>query len=179
MISSHLTRELATAGGSRSACAAPPAVVEPSSSRRHPGRRRGDEGDRGGRATAASSNDVTVRPVIWWRYAGDDWAAYDQLPPAIRRRLTEHAYDAWSVNALILWRRYRRLHPTEQRAERALLRYLDHCERLERRAFATDHLRRHGDLLPHDAARVTVLRYDVALAGARRGRGPCCPGAAP
>ena len=112
-----------------------------------------------GPVTTGTSNDVTVRPMIWQRHDGDDWAAYDRLPAAIRRRLNEHAYDAWSVNALMLWRRYRRLHPTEQRAQRALLRYLDHCERLERRAFAGDYARRHGHALPHQAARVAVLRY--------------------
>ncbi len=112
-----------------------------------------------GPVTAETSNDVTVRPMIWQRHDGDHWAAYDLLPAAIRRRLNEHAYDAWSVNALMLWRRYRRLHPTERRAQRALLRYLDHRERLERHAFAGDYAHRHGHVLPHEAARVAVLRY--------------------
>ena len=83
-----------------------------------------------------ATNDGTIREEIWRRYPGDDWAAFDQLPPSIRRRLAEHAYDAWSVNTLILWRRYRRLHGSAEKAQRALLRYLDFCERLERRAFA-------------------------------------------
>ena len=109
----------------------------------------------------ATSNDVTLRADAWRRHAGDDWAAFDQLPAVIRRRLSEHAYDAWSVNALILWQRYRRLHPTTERAQRALLRYLDHCERLERRLFAGDYTRRHGHVLPHEAARADVLRYDA------------------
>lgn len=39
-------------------------------------------------------NDVTERPHIWRRFDGDDWAAFDSLPPVIRRRLHEHAYDA-------------------------------------------------------------------------------------
>ncbi len=106
-----------------------------------------------------ASNDGTIRHSIWQRYEGDAWAAFDQLPKAIRQRLNEHAYDAWSVNALILWRHYRRLHPTHERALRGLLRYLDHCERLERRAFAADYMRRHGTQLPHDAAGTAVLRY--------------------
>ena len=60
----------------------------------------------GRNATAKpASNDRTIRDTIWRRFAGDDWAAFDQLPPSVRHRLTEHAYDAWSVNALILWRR--------------------------------------------------------------------------
>ena len=109
-----------------------------------------------------TSNDGTIRGAIWRRYDGDDWAAYDKLPPAIQRRLHEHAYDAWSVNALMLWRHYRRLHATAERAQRALLRYLDHCERLERRAFAADYARRHGESLPHEAAGVAVLRYSTA-----------------
>lgn len=103
----------------------------------------------------AAANDVTSRDGWWRRFPGDDWACFDALPPAIRQRLHEHAYDAWSVNALKLWRHYRRLHPTAARAERGLLRYLDHCERLERRAFAE----RHGAPLPHDAAAASVLRY--------------------
>jgi hypothetical protein len=105
------------------------------------------------------SNDGTIRDEIWRRYAGDDWAAFDQLPPAIRRRLAEHAYDAWSVNTLILWRRYRRLHGSAEKAQRALLRYLDFCERLERRAFAEAYAGAHGATLPHIAAEVPVLRY--------------------
>ena len=85
------------------------------------------------RADQRATNDGTVRAAIWKRYAGDEWAAFDQLPQSIRRRLHEHAYDAWAVNALMLWRHYRQLHRTSGRAERALLRYLDYCERLERR----------------------------------------------
>ena len=73
--------------------------------------------------------------------------------------MAEHAYDAWSVNALVLWRHYRRLHPTAERAVRGLLRYLDYCERLERQAFAADYVRRHGIALPHEAAGIPVLRY--------------------
>jgi hypothetical protein len=109
-------------------------------------------------SSKSRTNDGTVRDAIWRRYAGDDWAAFDQLPPAIRRRLTDHAYDAWAVNALMLWRHYRRLHGTVARAERALLRYFDFCERLERRAFAERYLRTHGTMLPHVAANLTVLR---------------------
>ncbi len=105
------------------------------------------------------SNDKTIRDIIWRRYDGDAWSAFDQLPVAIRRRLNEHAYDPWTVNALMLWRHYRRIHPTAERAQRAMLRYLDHCERLERGAFAEDYAQRHGAALPHEAAGVTVLRY--------------------
>jgi hypothetical protein len=109
------------------------------------------------------SNDGTIREEMWRRYPGDDWAAFDQLPPAIRRRLTEHAYDAWSVNTLMLWRRYRRLHGSAEKAQRALLRYLDFCERLERRAFAEAYAQDHGAILPHIAADVGVLRYEIGL----------------
>lgn len=104
-------------------------------------------------------NDITFRERMWRRFGGDDWACFDALPPVIRERIQEHAYDAWSVNALMLWLHYRRLHPTAERAQRALLRYLDHCERLERRAFAEDYIRRHGASLPHEAAGIAVLRY--------------------
>lgn len=86
-------------------------------------------------------------------------AAFDQLPPVIRRRLSERVYDAWSVNTLILWRRYRRLHGSAEKAQRALLRHLDFCERLERRAFADSYAREHAATLPHIAAEVPVLRY--------------------
>ena len=111
-----------------------------------------------------ATNDGTVRAAIWKRYAGDEWAAFDQLPQSVRRRLHEHAYDAWAVNALMLWRHYRQLHRTLDRAERALLRYLDYCERLERRAFAAHYVRRYGEPLPHEAAGIPVLRY-AALSG--------------
>lgn len=115
----------------------------------------------GAASLLAPSNDGTIRDRIWRRYQGDDWAAFDQLPPVVRRRLTEHAYDAWSVNALMLWRHYRRLHPTVERAQRALIRYLDYCERLERVAFAEAYVRQYGDPLPHTAAGVSVLRYET------------------
>ena len=105
------------------------------------------------------ANDRTIREAIWRRFDGDEWAAFDELPQAIRQRLTEHAYDAWSVNALILWRHYRRLHPTAERAVRGLLRYMNYCERLERQAFAADYVRCHGSALPHEAASIPVLRY--------------------
>ncbi|GGC67147.1 hypothetical protein GCM10011504_51450 [Siccirubricoccus deserti] len=39
-------------------------------------------------------NDRTVREAIWWRFGGDEWAAFDALPPAIRQRIQCHAYDA-------------------------------------------------------------------------------------
>lgn len=105
------------------------------------------------------SNDTTLRDAMWRRFEGDDWTAYDALPAAVRARLHEHAYDAWSVNALMVWRRYRRMHPTLERAEWALLRYLGHCERLEQAAFASEYARCHGAPLPHVAAGVPVLRY--------------------
>ena len=108
--------------------------------------------DRGG-------NDNTARDAIWRRFSGDDWAAFDALPPAIRRRLHEHAYDAWAVNALILWRSFRRKLACSARAERRLLRYLDTCEALERAAFADNHRAAYGCGLPHLAAGASVLRY--------------------
>ncbi|MCQ8280022.1 DUF6525 family protein [Acetobacteraceae bacterium KSS8] len=103
-------------------------------------------------------NDATIRSQIWRRHAGDAWAAFETLPPAIRRRLSEHAYDAWTVNALALWRRFQRIHRTQARAERAMLRAIDHCERLERRAFSAAWEARWGTRFPHDAAGVSVLR---------------------
>lgn len=44
------------------------------------------------------------------------------------------------------------------RGERAVIRYLDYCERLEREAFASRYSEAYGMTLPHDAAGVTVLR---------------------
>jgi hypothetical protein len=41
------------------------------------------------------TNDITIRERIWRRFNGDDWAAYDPLPP-LSGRLHEHAYDAWA-----------------------------------------------------------------------------------
>lgn len=132
---------------------------------------------------SAGSNDVTARELVWRRYAGDDWAAFDALPLGVRRRMQEHAYDAWAVNALMLWRMFRRQTASSARAERRMLRYLDECETLERQAFADAHRRRHGDPLPHDGACVTVMRYGLwrarpgAARGssgfAERGRGAC------
>lgn len=107
-------------------------------------------------------NDVTTREGMWRRFGGDDWACFDALPPAIRKRIQEHAYDAWSVNALMLWRMFRRKRACSARAERSLLRYLDLCEQLELIEFADVHRREHGMLLPHLAARATVLRYAAA-----------------
>lgn len=103
-------------------------------------------------------NDLTLREKIWRRHPGDDWAAFDALPPAIRHRLTQHAYDGWAVNALLLWRQLRQKYASSARAERRLLRYLDECEVMEREAFSTDYQQRHGLPLPHLAARASTLR---------------------
>ncbi|MCW8087017.1 DUF6525 family protein [Sabulicella glaciei] len=109
-------------------------------------------------------NDVSPRPEIWRRLPGDDWAAFDALPASIRRRLAEHAYDAWAVNALALWRSFRRsLGPL--RAERRLMRWIEECEREERSAFAA----RQGAPLPHEAAGATVMRWASRPASARAG----------
>ncbi|MFT9295917.1 MAG: DUF6525 family protein [Acetobacter orientalis] len=108
------------------------------------------------------SNERTPRHEIWHRYEGNEWAAFDQLPPSIRQRLHEHSYDAWSVNALKLWHHYKRIYGATQRAERALIRYLDYCERLEREAFAARYTALYGATLPHDAAMGTVLRNHTA-----------------
>jgi len=119
-------------------------------------------------APCRPDNDGTVREAIWRRFDGDIWAAYDALPPSVRGRIQCHAYDAWSVNALILWRRFRRQTASSQRAERRLLRHLDECEALEREAFAETYARRHGTPLPHLAAGASVLRCATA-----QRRAPC------
>jgi len=108
-------------------------------------------------------NDTTERPHLWRRYPGDDWAAFDALPPAIRRRIAEQAYDVWSVNALKLWRRLRQ-RSGSARAERSMLRHIDLWERLEADDFAAAHQARWGASLPHAAAAVSVLRYGPASA---------------
>ncbi|MBY4639895.1 DUF6525 family protein [Gluconacetobacter entanii] len=105
-----------------------------------------------------ADNERTLRHEMWRRYAGNDWAAFDALPPAIRQRVTAHAYDAWSVNVMMLWQHYKRLYGRTMRAERALIRYLDYCERLEREAFASRYSAAYGTVLPHDATCVSVLR---------------------
>ena len=105
-----------------------------------------------------TGNERTSRHEIWQRFSGDDWAAFDALPATVRQRVADHAYDAWSVNVMILWQRYKRLYGRTPRAERALIRYLDYCERLEREAFAQRYAQTHGGVLPHDAAAGTVLR---------------------
>jgi hypothetical protein len=108
------------------------------------------------------TNDTTERARLWHRFAGDDWAAYDALPPAVRRRLREQAYDAWSVNALVLWRIFRRQTASSARAERRLLNHLAECERIEATDFAAAHAARWGSPLPHAAAQASVLRYHAA-----------------
>ncbi|GAN52851.1 DUF6525 family protein [Tanticharoenia sakaeratensis] len=115
------------------------------------------------------SNERTLRHQVWRHYEGNAWDAFDQLPPRVRKRVTEHAYDAWSVNVLILWQHYKRVHGPTPRAEGALIRYLDYCERLERQVFAEHYAAEHGAPLPHDNARVEVLRAP-AKAAARRTR---------
>lgn len=95
---------------------------------------------------------------MWRRWRGDEWAALEALPTAVRRRLQEHAYDAWTVNAAMLWRAFRRKTGSSARAERRLLRYLDECEAMEREAADAEHRRAYGAPLPHVAAAVSVLR---------------------
>lgn len=109
-------------------------------------------------------NDVTIRPDIWRRFEGDDWAAFDALPPAVRHRLHEHAYDGWAVNALMAWRSFRRKRASSARALVTMLRYLDQLEAMERAAFSERHRKRHGAPLPHVAAGVSVQRYHRAEA---------------
>lgn len=109
-------------------------------------------------AGAAAGNDRTAREGAWRRWPGDDWAAFDALPPAVRRRMQGHAYDPWSVNAAMLWRMLRLWLASSARAERRLLRHLDRCEALERQNFDRHRRRRHGAPLPHVAAGATVLR---------------------
>lgn len=109
--------------------------------------------------TPPPGNDGTKRNAIWREFPGDTWQAYDALPPSVRQRLQEHAYDAWTVNALILWRLFRRQTGSSARAERRLLRYLNQCEDLERAHFARLYAQRYGAALPHSGAQATVLRY--------------------
>ncbi|MFT8803226.1 MAG: hypothetical protein ABF812_14725, partial [Gluconobacter cerinus] len=63
-----------------------------------------------------------------------------------------------SVNVMMLWQHYKRLYGRTTRAERALIRYLDYCESLEREAFASRYREAYGMDLPHDEACVSVLR---------------------
>lgn len=108
--------------------------------------------------TVMSGNDVTFRQDHWRRWPGEEWACFDALPPAVRQRLQQHAYDPWAVNALKLWRLFKRQTGSSQRAERRLLRYLDICEARERALFADAYIDQHRQPLPHVAARATVLR---------------------
>lgn len=108
--------------------------------------------------TRDTDNDGTIRARIWRRHPGDDWAAFDALPASVRARMRGNAYDPWSVNALVLWRAFRRATGSSQRAERRLLRYLDACEALEREAFDREHRARHGTPLPHVAAGASIAR---------------------
>ncbi|GAN70125.1 DUF6525 family protein [Acetobacter syzygii] len=104
------------------------------------------------------TNERTLRHEVWRRYDGNDWNAFDSLPPSIRQRVAQHSYDAWSVNVLMLWRHYKRSYGRTARAEKALIRYLDYCERLERDVFATRYVEQYGMPLPHLAAEGTVQR---------------------
>ncbi len=107
---------------------------------------------------ADRTNERTLRHEVWRRYDGDDWQAFDALPPGIRRRVSLHGYNAWSVNVLMLWRHYKRTYGRTARAEKALVRYLDYCERLECNVFATRYGEQYGMPLPHMAAQGTVQR---------------------
>ncbi|MFT8549872.1 DUF6525 family protein [Acetobacter okinawensis] len=107
---------------------------------------------------SAHTNERTLRHEVWRRYDGNDWQAFDALPPSIRLRVSQHSYDAWSVNVLMLWRHYKRSYGRTVRAEKALIRYLDYCERLERDVFAAHYGERYGMELPHLAAQGTVQR---------------------
>jgi hypothetical protein len=80
----------------------------------------------------------------------------------VRARLQEHAYDAWSVNALMLWKSFRRKHASSARGEITLLRYIGQCEALERQGYDAKHRKEHGTPLPHVAAGATVMRYASA-----------------
>lgn len=104
------------------------------------------------------TNERTLRHEVWRRYDGNDWQAFDALPPRIRQRVSQHSYDAWSVNVLMLWRHYKRSYGRTVRAEKALIRYLDYCERLERDVFAARYAEHYGMELPHLAAQGTVQR---------------------
>ncbi|MFH5927089.1 DUF6525 family protein [Roseomonas xinghualingensis] len=106
----------------------------------------------------SSHNDVTSRDAIWYRYDGDDWDSYDALPPGVRRRMQDHAYDPWAVNMFKVWKLFRRRHASSVRAERSLLNHLDLCERMELEEFDITHRRATGTALPHVAAGVSVLR---------------------
>lgn len=127
------------------------------------------------RGATGGVNDLTARDGMWRRFAGDDWAAFDALPPLVRRRLHEHAYDGWAVNALMLWRALRRRHASTDRALNTLLRYLDECEKLERMAFAALHMQSFGSALPHVAAGASVLRFDPPCRLTRRAGRPTSP----
>jgi hypothetical protein len=104
------------------------------------------------------SNDATNREQRWRRHDGDCWACFDTLPPAVRWRMQQNAYDVWSVNALMLWRSFRRQLASSHKAEQRLLRYLEQCESLERADYAAAYCNRHGMPLPHLAAGASVLR---------------------
>lgn len=103
------------------------------------------------------SNERTLRHEIWRRYKGMTGRRLTSSP-LVRQRVTTHAYDAWSVNVLILWKHYKRTYGNTLRGQRALIRYLDYCERLEREAFAEHYKSHYGTLLPHDAACASILR---------------------
>lgn len=105
------------------------------------------------------TNDVTFRAQFWRRLEGDRWAAFDALPPAIRRHLHEHAYDPWAENALALWRSFRRQAGCPRRAERRMLRHMRDCEAQELADFAAAWQARHRTPYPHLAAGASVLRY--------------------
>lgn len=106
-------------------------------------------------------NDVTAREKMWRRHEGDDWAAFDALPPGVRRRMHEHAYDAWAVNALMLWKHFRRKRACSVHGERALLNCLNQCEALELAGYDALHFKTYGMHLAHLSANATVLRYGL------------------
>lgn len=58
----------------------------------------------------------------------------------------------------MLWRHDERSYGRTAQAEKALIRSLDYCERLERDVFAAQYGEQYGMQLPHMAAEGTVQR---------------------
>jgi hypothetical protein len=114
------------------------------------------------------SNGATNCEQRWRRRTGDCWACFDALPSPVRWRMQQNAYDVRSVNALMLWRSFRRQLASFCKAERHLLRYLEQCGSLERTDYAAAYRDRHGMPLPHVAAGASVLRAGRRVAGPDR-----------
>lgn len=91
-----------------------------------------------------------------------DMAALEQLPPSLRRMLNELTIELSAYTVLLFYQDICSKASSDHEAEVYTLRKLVQIESDDLTRFAAIYNERHRTQLPHDAADVSVLRYDVA-----------------